>query len=164
MAEITFKGQPIHTVGSLPSLDAEAPPARLTTTDLNDVNLDDYPGTRILNIFPSVDTRVCALSVRTFNAQAGSRDGVTVINVSLDLPFALKRFCAAEGLEGVVALSAFRSSFPDDYGVRMKDGPLAGLTARAVVVLDPGRRVRHVEQVPEIGQEPDYAKALAALP
>lgn len=164
MASITFKGQPVETVGSLPAVGQKAPDLRLTTVDLEDVGFERYPGTRLLNIFPSVDTRVCAASVRAFNQKAAGREGVTVLNVSADLPFAHKRFCAAEGIDKVESLSTFRGSFLDDYGVRMTSGPLAGLAARAVVIVDPEGSVRYVEQVPEIAQEPDYDAALAALP
>jgi thiol peroxidase len=164
MASITFKGQPVDTVGELPAVGARAPDFTLTTTDLADVDLSEYPGTRILNIFPSVDTRVCAASVRAFNEKAARRDGVHVLNVSADLPFAHKRFCGAEGIDRAVSLSTFRSDFLDDYGVRMTSGPLAGLASRAVLVIGPDGTVRHAEQVPEIAQEPDYDAALAALP
>lgn len=162
MANITFKGQPVSTVGELPAVGQSAPDFRLVGIDLAEATLATYPGRKVLNIFPSVDTSVCALSVRTFNRDAGGIDGVTVLNVSADLPFAHKRFCGAEGLEGVVSLSTFRSTFVDDYGVKMVDGPLAGLAARAVVVVDEDGQVVYRELVPEIAQEPNYEAALAA--
>ncbi len=162
MAVTNFKGNPIHTVSDLPSVGAQAPDFKLVDTGLAEVDLSAYPGRRVLNIFPSVDTPVCATSVRTFNRDAGSIEGVTVLNVSADLPFAHKRFCGAEGLESVVSLSTFRGSFLDDYGVRMADGPLAGLAARAVVVVDEQGKVVYTELVPEIAQEPNYEAALAA--
>lgn len=164
MANITFKGNPIETSGELPAVGGEAPNVAFTTTDLADVELSGYEGHRVLNIFPSVDTGVCAASVRRFNADAAGRDGVTVLNISADLPFAHKRFCAAEGIERAIGLSTFRSDFLDAFGVKMKSGPLAGLAARAVVVIDPKGKVLHTELVPEIAQEPDYAAALAHLP
>lgn len=162
MANITFKGNPISTTGELPAVGSTAPGLRLTNTDLQDLDLSAFPGIRILNIFPSVDTRVCAASVRRFNEEAGAKEGVSVLNISADLPFAHKRFCGAEGLEGVVSLSTFRSTFTKDYGVEMVDGPLAGLAARAIVVLDGDGKVLYTEQVPEIAQEPNYEAALAA--
>lgn len=164
MAKTALEGNPIDTVGDLPATGSKAPDFTLTGADLADKSLGDFPGVRVLNIFPSVDTPVCAVSVRKFNEQAGSRDGVTVLNISADLPFAFKRFCAAEGLDGVVSLSTFRhNAFADDYGVRLVNGPLAGVCARAVVVVDADGVVRHTELVPEIAQEPDYDAALKAL-
>ena len=130
---------------------------------MTEVGLEDFSGVRVLNIFPSVDTPVCANSVRQFNEQAAGRDGVTVLNISADLPFALKRFCGAEGLDGVVSLSSYRSSFATDYGLEIIDGPLTGLCSRAVLVVDGDGVVQYTEQVPEIAQEPDYEAALAAL-
>ncbi len=164
MATITLKGHPIETVGGLPGSGISAPDFNLTGSDLANKTLADFPGTRILNIFPSVDTPVCATSVLTFNAKAGAIEGVTVLNISADLPFAQKRFCAGDGLEGVVSLSTFRDpEFGDRYGVRITTGVLAGLCARAVVVVDGGGRVIHSELVPEIAQEPDYDAAIAAI-
>lgn len=163
MADIRFKGKPVATVGDLPAVGAPAPDFLATTIDLRDVGLADFPGTRLLNIFPSVDTRVCAASVRRFNEAAAGREGVTVLNVSADLPFAHARFCGAEGIEAAQSVSTFRGRFLEDYGVRMTGGPLAGLAARAVVVVGPDGVVRYTELVPEIGQEPDYDAALAAL-
>ena len=163
MAEITLKGNKINTSGNLPSVGAVAPGFCLVDTDLKDVALSSFSGTRVLNVFASVDTATCATSVRTFNEKAGSMDGVVVLNISADLPFAHKRFCGAEGLTDVVSLSSFRSTFAEDYGLKMVDGPLAGLCSRAVLIVDKDGKVIYTEQVPEIGQEPDYDSALAAL-
>ncbi|MET0344468.1 MAG: thiol peroxidase [Polyangiales bacterium] len=162
MATITLKGTPIETVGELPKVGTQAPAFSLLKQDLTRVSLKDFPGKKVLNIFPSVDTSVCATSVRKFN-EIVSKRGITVLCVSEDLPFATKRFCGAENLDKVVALSAFRSSFGEDYGVEIKTGPLAGLTSRAIVVLDESDKIVHVEQVPEIAQEPDYEAALSKL-
>jgi thiol peroxidase len=165
MAKITFKGNPIATCGELPAVGAAAPDFALVRTDLSPLTLADLRGKRVvLNIFPSVDTSVCATSVRKFHAQAQQRPDVAVVCVSRDLPFALKRFCGAEGLDKVIPASCFRApDFGAAYGVTITDGPLAGLFARAVVVLDADGKVAHRELVPEIAQEPDYARALAAL-
>ncbi|MBF0401697.1 MAG: thiol peroxidase [Magnetococcales bacterium] len=165
MAQITFKGNPIHTCGTLPAVGSKAPDFNLTGTDLVDVSLQSFAGKRlVLNIFPSVDTGVCAASVRRFNAEAAQLDNTTVLCISLDLPFAHKRFCAAEGLEAVHSVSEMRSrNFGEAYGVRMTDGPLAGLFSRAVMVLDGNGTVLYTQQVPEIVEEPNYADALAAL-
>jgi len=131
--------------------------------DLAEKRLADFRGKKVLNVFPSLDTPVCALSVRTFNARAAGTPGVTVLNVSADLPFAQKRFCGAEGIERAVTLSSFRSTFARDYGLEIANGPLRGLCSRAVLVLDEGNRVLYTQQVPEIAEEPDYDAALAAL-
>jgi thiol peroxidase len=164
MAEITLRGNPIHTVGELPAVGSPAPAFKLTGGALNDVTLDDFAGkTLILNIFPSIDTGVCAASVRAFNERAAGRDDAAVLNVSADLPFAQGRFCGAEGIENVTSASVFRSSFGDDYGVAIADGPMNGLMSRAVVVVDPSGTVTYTEQVPEIAQEPNYDAALAAI-
>jgi len=164
MAEITLGGNPIHTVGQLPAVGSVAPGFELVRADLTAATLASFAGRKkVLNIFPSLDTGVCATSVRTFNRKAGGREGVVVLNVSADLPFAHKRFCVAEGLEGVETLSVFRSTFADDYGLKIVDGKMAGLCSRAVIVLDEEDRVLYTEQVPEIAQEPDYDAALAAL-
>ncbi|HRW17856.1 MAG TPA: thiol peroxidase [Dermatophilaceae bacterium] len=164
MATTAFKGNPVQTSGALPSQGEQAPAFAVTGTDLADVTSEGLAGSRVvLNIFPSVDTGVCAASVRKFNELAGSLDNTRVVCVSADLPFALGRFCGAEGIENVTAASTFRSSFGDDYGVTMTDGPLRGLLARSVVVLDEQGRVSYTELVPEIGQEPDYDAAIAAL-
>ncbi|MEZ6094636.1 MAG: thiol peroxidase [Pirellulaceae bacterium] len=164
MTEILFKGNPIHTNGSLPAAGTKAPDFKLVAADLSEKTLADYSGkVLVLNIFPSIDTGVCAASVRQFNERAASNSGVEVLNISLDLPFAQKRFCGAEGLEGVHTLSGFRcDSFGKNYGVTMTDGPLAGLYSRAVVVVDGNGQVVYVEQVPEITQEPNYDSALTA--
>jgi thiol peroxidase len=164
MAQVTFKGSPIHTNGDLPAVGAKAPDFKLTTGDLADVSLESYRGKRkILNIVPSLDTSVCATSTRKFNASASKLPNTVVLVISADLPFAQKRFCTTEGLENVVPLSLIRGKhFAKDYGVFIEDGPLAGLCARAVVVLDEGDKVVYRQLVPEIGQEPDYDKALAA--
>ena len=165
MAQITFKGNPINTSGNLPEVGTKAPDFNLTASDLSEKSLSDYKGKNVvLNIFPSVDTGVCAQSVRTFNEKVSSADNTVVLCVSKDLPFALSRFCAAEGLQNVETLSDFKSNeFSDAYGVKMTDGPLNGLLSRAVVVLNPEGNVIYNEQVPEIGQEPDYNNALNAL-
>ncbi len=164
MAEITLKGNPIHTSGQLPKKGSKARDFTLVRHDLSEASLKTYAGKKkVLNVYPSIDTGVCAASVRTFHERASVLPGVVVLNISCDLPFAAGRFCAAEGIENAETLSAFRSSFPDDYGLRITDGPLRGLCARAVLVLDASDKVLHAEQVPEIAQEPDYARALAAL-
>lgn len=164
MADITFRGAPVRTIGDLPGIGASAPAFDLVGSDLAPVRSQDLAGRRVvLNIFPSVDTGTCAMSVRRFNELAATLEGTTVVCVSADLPFAQARFCGAEGIDGVIMGSAFRSSFGEDYGVRMIDGPLEGLLSRAVVVLDADGSVLHAQQVPEIGDEPDYDAALAAL-
>ena len=164
MADTAFSGTPAHTVGDLPAVGAAATAVTTVNADLQDVSLSDFAGKRvILNIFPSVDTGVCANSEREFNKRATGLDNTVVVSVSKDLPFALGRFCAAEGIENVTATSSFRSSFSEDYGVRLLDSPLAGVLARAVVVIDTDGTVLHTELVPEITTEPDYDAALAAL-
>ncbi|MEO5362828.1 MAG: thiol peroxidase [Magnetococcus sp. DMHC-8] len=165
MARITFKGTPVHTCGDLPTVGSQAPDFCLTDTGLTDVSLHHFAGKRlVLNIFPSIDTAVCATSVRRFNAEAARLDNTVILCISLDLPFAHKRFCGAEGLAAVHSVSEMRSrGFGEAYGVRMVDGPLAGLLSRAVVVLDGTGTVVYTQQVPEIVEEPDYAGALAAL-
>ena len=165
MANITLKGNPIHTNGDLPAVGARAPDFRLVAGDLADASLAAYRGKRkILNIVPSLDTPVCAISTRKFNERAGALANTVVLVISGDLPFAQKRFCTTEGLQNVVPLSMMRSKdFAKDYGVLIQDGPLSGLTARAVVVLDPDDKVVYRQLVPEIGQEPDYDAALRAL-
>lgn len=164
MATITFKGTPIQTIGALPKVGTQAPAFKLTAADLSDVGLDQYAGkTRILNIVPSLDTSVCALSAQKFNREASGIDGIVVLNVSADLPFAQKRFCESNNLKNVCSLSVFRSpAFGRDYGVTITTGPLAGLLSRAVVVIDKHGVVVHTEQVPEIAQEPNYDAALFA--
>ncbi len=164
MAETNFKGETVNTVGDLPAVGAAAPDFTLTGSDLSDIKLGDYAGRRVvLNIFPSIDTGVCATSVRKFNEIAASLENTTVVCASADLPYALGRFCGAEGIEDVVVGSTFRSSFGDDYGTKLLDGPLAGLNARSVVVIDADGKVAYTELVPETTQEPDYDAAVAAL-
>ena len=163
MAQITIKGNPINTAGELPAVGTSAPAFTLVGTDLGAVSNEQFSGKAVLlNIFPSVDTPVCATSVRTFNERAAAT-GTAVLNVSKDLPFAQKRFCGAEGLENVLTASAFRDSFGEDYGVTLVDGPFEGLLGRAVVVIGADGNVAYTELVPEIAQEPDYDAALAAL-
>lgn len=163
MSEITFKGNKVTTCGTLPQ-SGKAKDFELVTQDLQTKTLKDYQGKNvILNIFPSVDTGVCAASVRKFNEEAVGKDNTVVLCISKDLPFAQGRFCAAEGIENVEMLSDFRANFGETYGVTMEDGPLKGLHSRAVVVLNPENEVVYSEQVPEITQEPDYEKALAAI-
>jgi thiol peroxidase len=165
MATIALKGNPIHTVGSLPSVGSKAPDFKLTKENLSDVSMKDFAGKKIiLNIFPSIDTGVCATSVRKFNEAAAKLDNTVVVGVSKDLPFALKRFCAAEGIDKVVTTSALRpdSTFGDDYGVTITDGGMAGVFSRSVVVIDEKGNVVYTEQVSETTQEPDYAAALEA--
>ena len=162
MAQITLRGNPINTVGDLPAVGSAAPAFALTGVDLGPVTDEQFSGKPlVLNIFPSIDTPVCATSVRTFNERAAA-SGATVVNVSKDLPFAQKRFCGAEDIENVSTASAFRDSFGEDYGVTIADGPMAGLLARAIVVIGADGNVAYTELVPEIAQEPDYDAALAA--
>ena len=165
MAIVKLKGSPSSTVGELPRVGTQAPDFILTKNDLSDVRLLEFKGKRVvLNIFISLDTDVCAQSVRRFNEAASRLDNTLVLCVSKDLPFAQGRFCGAEGLDDVMTLSAFRyRSFGNSYGVRITDGPLNGLLSRAVVVLDEDGQVIYTEQVPEITQEPDYDAALASL-
>jgi thiol peroxidase len=165
MATITLEGNTIHTVGELPSIGSDAPAFTLTNADLGTTTLADYSGKKIvLNIFPSIDTGVCAESTRRFNSAAGSLDNTVVLCISADLPFALSRFCGAENLDNVITLSTFRNpEFGDDYGVRISDSALAGLMSRAVVIIDQNGKIAHTEQVPEIAQEPDYDAALTKL-
>ena len=165
MATITFKGNPIQTSGDLPAAGAPAPDFKLTKTDLSDVSLADFAGQKkILNIVPSLDTGVCAASAKKFNESVADLGNVVLLNISADLPFAAGRFCESNHLGNVVALSTFRSpDFAQAYGAAIVDGPLAGLTCRAVVVLDESNQVLHSQLVPEIAQEPDYDAALAAL-
>lgn len=165
MANITLHGTPIKTNGELPAVGSQAPDFHLVDGDLNDVNLATYAGKKkLLNIVPSLDTPTCATSTRKFNEFAKQHDDVVMLVVSADLPFAQKRFCGAEGVDNVLPLSLMRTrGFAKDYGVLIEDGPLAGITARAVVVLDADNRVLYTELVPEIGEEPNYDAALAAL-
>ena len=162
MATTALGGNPVNTVGELPAVGASAPSFELVSSDFSAVTLPE--GQRaVLNIFPSIDTGVCAASVRKFNELAAGLENTTVINVSQDLPPALNRFCGAEGIENVQVGSGFRSSFGDDYGVKMSDGKLAGLFARSVVVVDADGTVLHSQLVPEIATEPDYDAAIASL-
>jgi len=164
MATTAFKGTTVTTVGELPAVGTQAPDFDLVGADLSPVTSADLRGRRVvLNIFPSIDTGVCAQSVRTFNEKAAGLEGTTVVCVSADLPFAAKRFCAAEGIENVTTGSTFRGSFGANYGVTMVDGPLAGLLARSVVVVDADGKVVHTQLVDEITTEPDYDAALSAL-
>ncbi|MFO2464259.1 thiol peroxidase [Pseudomonas sp. 15FMM2] len=165
MAQVTLRGNPVQVEGQLPQIGTLAADFSLTAGDLSDASLASFAGKRkVLNIFPSVDTPTCATSVRKFNAQANDLSNTVVLCISTDLPFAQARFCGAEGLENVKNLSDFRDpGFAVDYGVAIADGPLKGLTARAVVVLDEKDKVLHSELVSEIGQEPNYDAALAVL-
>ena len=165
MAAITLDGEPILTIGQLPKTGSRCPGFFLTKSDLTDVGLHDFDGMRLVfNIFTSIDTSVCAASVRRFNEAASSLDNTAVLCVSQDLPFAHARFCGAEGIENVILLSSFRSkSFGTGFGVTMIEGPLAGLFSRAVVITDSSHIVTYTEQVPENSREPDYAKALKVL-
>ncbi len=162
MATITLGGNPVQTVGNLPSTGSAAPTFTLVGSDFSEVTLPAGQQT-VLNIFPSVDTGVCAASVRKFNELAAGLDNTTVINVSADLPFAQARFCGAEGIENVTSASAFKSSFGDDYGVTMTDGKFEALLARSVVVIGADGNVTYTELVPEIATEPNYDAAIAAL-
>ncbi len=163
MATTALGDDPAHTVGDLPAVGDKAPDFTLVDTDLQEFGLADLPGTKVLSIFPSIGTGVCQAALRRFNELAGDLDDTTVLNISADLPFAVAGFCAAEGLENVKVGSAFRSSFGDDYGVRLLDTKFEGLLARAIVVVDESGTVTYTELVPQIGQEPDYDAAIAAL-
>lgn len=164
MATTAFKGTPVHTSGDLPTAGSSAPDFQLLGVDLSTKTLASFAGKKkILTINPSYDTSVCQAAARKFNERAASLDDVVVLVISADLPFAQKRFCVAEGLDDVVPLSTFRSNFLKDYGVELVDGPLEGLAARSIVVLDADNRVLHTELVPDIGQEPDYDAALSAV-
>jgi thiol peroxidase len=165
MSSVNFKGNPVHVDGQFPKVGDKAPGFRLVAGDLSEKTLQDFAGKRkVLNIFPSIDTGVCAASVRHFNKDAAGLRNAVVLCISADLPFAQARFCGAEGIENVVMLSMMRGrEFLKDYGVAMTDGPLAGLAARAVVVLDENDKVIHAQLVDEIGHEPDYDSALKAL-
>ncbi len=164
MATIKLKGNEINTIGTLTENGFAVRDFALVNDKLEVKTLDNYAGQRkIFNIFPSIDTGVCAAAARKFNEKAGDLKNTVVINVSKDLPFALARFCAAEGLDHVESLSDFRGNFGDDYGVTIVDGPMKGLLSRAVIVTDENNQVLYSEQVPEITQEPDYDAALNAL-
>jgi len=165
MATITLKGNSIETCGTLPAKSSQAPDFKLVKTDLAEVTLADYKGKKIvLNIFPSIDTPVCAASVRSFNKAAGELANTVVLCISADLPFAHTRFCETDGLKNVESLSVFRApAFGKDYGVTITTGPLAGLMSRAIVIIDAAGKVIYTEQVPEITHEPNYDAAMAAL-
>ncbi|MDE7153540.1 MAG: thiol peroxidase [Muribaculaceae bacterium] len=165
METIYFKGTPCHTYGTMPAVGTKAPCYHLTAADLKEISCSDFEGKRVvMNIFPSLDTAVCAMSVRRFNQEAAALDNTVVLCVSMDLPFAMSRFCVAEGIENVIPASAFRSpTFPQQYGLQMVDGPLAGLLARAVIVLDTDRKILYEELVSEITHEPDYDAAIRVL-
>lgn len=164
MATITLKGNPIHSIGELPAIGSKAPDFKLTKGDMSDVSLGDFKGkVRILNIVTSLDTGICATSAKAFNTKIKALGGTVVLTISRDLPFAQKRLCETEGIDVVVTLSELRNrDFGKAYGVELVDGPLAGLLARSVVVVDPAGKVVYAEQVPEIAQEPDYDAALKA--
>ncbi|MCB1755278.1 MAG: thiol peroxidase [Gammaproteobacteria bacterium] len=165
MATVTLEGNQIHTNGELPEVGSQAPDFLLVGSDLKDFRLTDFAGKKlIMNIVPSLDTGVCAASARKFNEKAAALDNTAVLVISADLPFAMGRFCSTEGLNDVLPLSMMRTrAFAKDYGVLLQDGPLAGLTARAVVVTDASGKVVYTQLVPEITQEPDYDAALAAV-
>ena len=164
MAEITLGGNPVHTSGDLPAVGTSAPAFSLVGADLSEYDASEFAGKNvILNIFPSIDTPTCATSVRQFNERAAGMDQTVVVCVSADLPFAMGRFCGAEGIANVKVGSTFRSNFGSEYGVTLTDGKLQGVLARAVVVIGPDGNVKYTELVPEIAQEPDYDAALAAL-
>ncbi len=165
MATITLKGKEIHTYGSLPQVGSVAPAFTLTNASLEDVTLESFKGKyKVLNIVPSLDTPICAISAKRFNEAISKMNDTVLINISADLPFAQKRFCESEKLQNIITLSTMRSpNFGKDYGVLITDGPIAGLMSRAVIVLDKDNRVVYTEQVPEIAQEPAYDKALTAL-
>ncbi len=165
MADITLKGNPCHTNGELPAVGAQAPDFKLVAPDLSDTTLAAYAGKKkLLNIVPSLDTPVCATSTQKFNAAMKDKSDAVALVISADLPFAAKRFCSAEGIENVITLSMMRDKqFAEAYGMLITDGPLAGLTARGVVVLNADNQVVYTQLAPEIGEEPDYDAALAAL-
>ncbi len=165
MSSTKFQGQPVHVDGNFPKVGDHAPAFKLVAGDLSEKSLADYAGKRkVLNIFPSIDTGVCQASVRHFNQDATGLKNTVVLGISADLPFAQGRFCGAEGIQNVTLLSMMRGrEFLKNYGVAMTDGPLAGLAARAVVVLDEHDKVIHAQLVDEITHEPDYAAALKAL-
>ena len=164
MAQVTLRGNPFNTSGDLPAVGSSAPSFSLVGSDLSEISSGDLAGQRVvLNIFPSIDTPTCAQSVRQFNEKAAGLDDTVVLCVSEDLPFAAGRFCGAEGIENVKTGSGFRGDFADQYGVRLTEGPLAGLMARSVVVVDANGEVAYTQLVSEIADEPDYDAALAAL-
>ncbi len=164
MASTKFKGNPVSTNGTLPEVGSQAPDFTLVGADLSEKSLSDFAGqTIVLTVNPSYDTGICQAAARRFNSELSKKDGVTVLMISADLPFAQKRFCTAEGIEGIVPLSTFRSSFAEDYGLQLVDGPLKGVTARAVLIVDGSGKVTYSELVDEITTEPNYEAALSAL-
>ncbi|MBN2341892.1 MAG: thiol peroxidase [Deltaproteobacteria bacterium] len=164
MASVTLKGDAYQTIGELPAVGSRAPDILLVAQDLTEISLDKFAGKKlVMNIFPSIDTSTCATSVRTFNEQAVQLENTAVLCVSMDLPFALGRFCGAEGIYNVTVASGFRSSFGTDYGVTFSIGPLKGLYSRSIVIVDESGTVRYTQQVPETVNEPDYDAALKAL-
>ena len=164
MAKITLKGNPINTIGNLPSIGEFAKNIELVAADLSVKSINDFKGNKVvLNIFPSLDTGTCAASVRRFNQEAGNLGDTKVLCISKDLPFAQARFCGAEGLDNVITLSDFRSDFTKQYGLEIVDGPLAGLASRVVIILDEEGKVIYTQQVPEIIDEPNYEEVLSVL-
>lgn len=165
MAQITLKGNPVHTLGKLPVVGTKAPDFELVKNDMSVVSLKDFAGSRlVLNIFPSLETGICAMSIRRFNQEAANLKNTKVLCISRDLPYTQAKFCGAEGINNVITLSDFVSGkFGNDYQLLMLDGPMAHLLSRSVVVLDENHKVIYTEQVPEIAQEPDYEKALDSL-
>ncbi len=164
MTTIKLKGNEIHTVGTLPAVGTAVKDFTLTASDMSEKTLADFKGKQvIMNIFPSVNTGVCAASVRNFNKEAAGLNNTVVLCISKDLPYAQAQFCGAEGIENVTMLSDFRNDFGNAYGVQMADGPMRGLLSRAVIVVNPEGKIIYEEQVPEIAQEPNYAAALATI-
>ncbi len=164
MASVTLKGNTVNTCGNLPAVGSSAPAFVLTDAKMADSSLSNYAGKKkILNIVPSLDTPTCQVSTRTFNEKAAALENTVVLVISADLPFAQNRFCSTEGLDNVIPLSSFRSSFAKDYGIELVDSKLAGLTSRAIVVIDENNQVTYTQLVGEIAEEPDYAQALAAV-
>lgn len=165
METIYFKGTPVHTYGDIPAVGSTAPDFTLTGNSLQDIKLSDYKGKRVvLNVFPSLDTPVCAMSVRKFNQEAAKLDNTQIICISMDLPFAQSRFCSAEGIDKLVVASAFRApEFVKNYGLEMVDGPIAGLLARAVIIVDESGKVIYSDLVSEVTDEPDYKAAISVL-
>jgi thiol peroxidase len=165
MSKITLGGNPVNTIGNLPAIGTKAPDFNLVRDDLSDIRLTDLAGKKVvLNIFPSLETGICSASIRRFNTLAASTEGVVVVCISKDLPFSFKRFCTTEGIENLITASDFRDgSFGNNYGLTMTDGKFKGLLSRVVIVLDADHQIIYSEQVPEIGQEPDYDAAMASL-
>ena len=163
MATVGFGTGTVSTIGELPAVGTEAPDALLVRTDMEAVQLSSIPGRRVLNIFPSIGTGVCQASVRNFNERAAQFENTAIMNISMDLPFALHGFCAAEGIEGVESYSAFRGSFAQDYGVQFTEGKFSGLCSRSIVIIDENNKVVYTEQVESTGQEPNYDAALSAI-